>query len=362
MPDRLKVTLVGVYPPPIGGVSIHIQRLMAGCLENGIQCAVVDVSRSLKKVPDVLNILRISDWPRILFSKPDIVHIHTTNLNWFIPSFFRCLTMMKGARLVLSLHALRHEPEEFSSPGRRMMKAMVKSATRVIAVNPEIKEKLVALGAAPEKVSIIPAYLPPAIKEEEIGEVPPEVWTFMAGHSPVISANAYAVTKFNGQDLYGIDMCIDLCAALKKDYPKIGIVFCLPSIGERDYFNELKRRTAEKGIEKNFLFQTKPCQFYPVLMKSDIFVRPTNTDGDAVSLREALYLKVPSVASDAAPRPAGTVIFKSRNIDDFIARVKKVWENSSEYKVRLESLELPDVLNEILAIYRRAAGRECSVP
>ena len=34
----------------------------------------------------------------------------------------------------------------------------------------------------------------------------------------------------NGYDLYGIDMCIDLCANLKNSCPKIGFVFCLPAL------------------------------------------------------------------------------------------------------------------------------------
>jgi len=28
----LRLALVGVYPPPYGDVSIHVQRLLAGCL------------------------------------------------------------------------------------------------------------------------------------------------------------------------------------------------------------------------------------------------------------------------------------------------------------------------------------------
>jgi glycosyltransferase involved in cell wall biosynthesis len=180
----------------------------------------------------------------------------------------------------------------------------------------------------------------------------------MAGHTPLVTANAFAIIKYQGQDLYGIDMCIDLCAALKKDYPRIGFVFCLPGAGDDAAFNELKSRVSLQEIEDNFLFQTKPCQYYPVLMKSDIFVRPTVSDGDAVSLREALYLKIPSLASDAAPRPEGTVLFKNRDVEDFVSRVKMVWEDYADYKEKLESFKSPDLKDEILKIYRRLTGRE----
>lgn len=354
----LRVALVGIYPPPYGGVSIHVQRLHARCPDNNIRCTVFDVSRHVKKAQNVLNLTRIWNWPRIMASRQDIIHVHTTNMHWVIPIIFFYLAKMKGAAFVLSYHSLRYGESDFGFPGLKMTKSMLKSASHFIAINSDIKEKILSMGARPEKVSVIPAYLPPVIKEDEIAEIPQSVWAFMAGHTPLISANAFAITKYNGEDLYGIDMCIELCAALKSIYPGVGLVFCLPSIGDHDYFNELKRRISEKGIEDNFLFQTRPCQFYPVLMKSDIFVRPTNTDGDAVSLREALYLKTPSVASDAAPRPAGTLIFKNRNIEDFIARVKMVWGDYSNYRSKLESLKVTSGLDDILTTYRNIAREE----
>jgi len=89
----------------------------------------------------------------------------------------------------------------------------------------------------------------------------------------------------------------------------------------------MKQRISDKQIEENFLFQTKPCQMYPIIMKSDLFLRPTNTDGDAVSIREALHFKVPAVASDVCPRPEGTILFKCRDIDDLTSKVKEVLDN-----------------------------------
>jgi glycosyltransferase involved in cell wall biosynthesis len=354
----LRVVLVGVYPPPYGGVSIHIQRLLEGCLNNGILCTVFDRSLRAKKTQNVLNMLRIWNWPRVLCPRWDIFHVHAVDWNWQIPEIFHYLARMKHTRLIVSYHAMSHSPQEFSHLGRRMTKDALKSAAHCIAVNEEIKEKLVSLGAIPEKVSIVSPYLPPVVKEEEIAAVPPQVWDFIASHKPIISANAFAIVRDAGEDLYGIDMCIELCAALKSVYPGIGLVFFLPSIRDHEYFHALKRRISEKGIENNFLFQTMPCQLYPVLMKSDIFVRPTLTDSYGVSVAEAIHFKVPAVASDVCQRPEGTVLFKNRDMAGFIARVKSVWENYDEYKAKLESLAVTSPLDDILGIYRRLAGRE----
>jgi len=242
--------------------------------------------------------------------------------------------------------------------GRRMMKFMLKSVSHCIAINPDIKEKLEAMGAQPEKISVIPSFLPPPVRAEEIAEIPRETWDFIAGHKPVIAANAYAIIKYQGQDLYGIDMCIELCAALKNIYPGVGLVFFLPRIGDNEYFDKLKRRISEKGVEDDFLFQTTPCQLYPVLMKSDIFVRPTAIDSYGISVAEAIHFKVPAIASDVCLRPEGTVIFKSRDIAEFIDRVRTVWENYTDFKSKLESPQMPVVLKEILAVYGAVAGRK----
>ena len=50
-------------------------------------------------------------------------------------------------------------------------------------------------------------------------------------------------------------------------------------------------------------FHVKEGPFIPVLRLTDVLLKPTNTDGDAISVREALYLGVPVVASDVVERP-----------------------------------------------------------
>jgi glycosyltransferase involved in cell wall biosynthesis len=56
---------------------------------------------------------------------------------------------------------------------------------------------------------------------------------------------------------------------------------------------------------------------WPVIKRASVFLRPTTSDGDSISLREALHFNVPVVASDAAPRPAGSILFASRDQAEF---------------------------------------------
>jgi glycosyltransferase involved in cell wall biosynthesis len=104
------------------------------------------------------------------------------------------------------------------------------------------------------------------------------------------------------------------------------------------------------------LFVTEPYPFYPLLLKSSVFIRPTNTDGDAISLREALYFGVPSVASDVVTRPEGTILFKNRNIDDLTVKVRDLLDNYPYYKQRMNALPPGDYSDRIVQVYRKVAG------
>ncbi len=126
------------------------------------------------------------------------------------------------------------------------------------------------------------------------------------------------------QDLYGLDQLVELTARLKPDFPRVGIVVCFWDHVPADeaYLSELRHRAEARGVADSLLFNTRKGSFVPVLEASDVFVRPTNTDGDAVSIREALYLGVPAVASDAVERPDGTILFRTRDIGDFETKVR----------------------------------------
>ena len=60
-----------------------------------------------------------------------------------------------------------------------------------------------------------------------------------------------------------------------------------------------------------------------VLRASDVFLRPTRADGDSMCVREALAMGCRVVASDAAARPPGTVVFRAGDVEGFAAGVER---------------------------------------
>lgn len=347
---ELKIAILGPYPPPYGGVSIHIQRILNLLLENHIDCAIYDITQFLDG-KDKFDEIQVKKWPKIIFFSGGIIHIHNSGLNLLKIFLLTNLMAIRGNKIIITFHSLRDDIENFNWFKKKVLKFGLKRISHFITVNSNIKEKLINVGIKNEIITIIPGFLPPTIIQKEIKEIPTEVRAFIKNHHPIISANAYKIEFYNDQDLYGIDMCIDLCITLVREYPQIGFVFCLPFIGDNDYFSKMENKIKKSGIEKNFLFVNKPYQFYPILMKSDLFVRPTNTDGDAISVRESLFFKIPAVVSDVIPRPKGTNLFHNRDIQDFTLTVEKILENYEKYKTEIENLEVENNFNKIKVIY-----------
>jgi len=350
--EKPVVILIGSYPPPYGGVSVHIQRLKDELERRDLECIVYEVSKGNRENDE--NVVFFKSWfslfwKLLLTKKKTIVHLHgnTSKVQILIS-----LLSLFGKKTILTIHNIRFKDtfEKSKKHTKFMLKKSLKIYSNIIVVNPMTKEYLVSMKFDHDFIKVIPAYLPPIIKEDEIREIPREVWEFIDCHNPIVSANASNLNFYNGQDLYGLDMCIDLTANLKNYYPKIGLVFALPQFRNREYFEKMKYRIINKGIENNFLFQLKPCQFYPILMKSEVFVRPTNTDGDAISIREALHFSIPTVASDVVSRPPGVIVFNNRSIEDFTSKVLSAIKNPTRYKNN-QAYNLESNANKIIDIY-----------
>ncbi|MNE76491.1 hypothetical protein D3C80_1727300 [compost metagenome] len=68
-------------------------------------------------------------------------------------------------------------------------------------------------------------------------------------------------------------------------------------------------------VNTNIQIQLGSVDFYNLLRHADLSIRATNTDGDALSIRESIHLNKPCAASDAVKRPSGVIIFRSRSAE-----------------------------------------------
>ncbi|MEI2749894.1 MAG: hypothetical protein V9E88_14180 [Ferruginibacter sp.] len=72
---------------------------------------------------------------------------------------------------------------------------------------------------------------------------------------------------------------------------------------------------------------------------ADIVLRPTNTDGDALTIREAIYLNKKIVASDVVERPEGTILFKTRDTNDLEIKIEAAIEQDNQVNGKINKEE-----------------------
>ena len=351
-----QIALVGIYPPPIGGISVHIKRLQHLLAERGIDCVVYDVgareSKSQGVIPVPCGALLLF---RLFFSKERIVHYH--GHSWQQRAMFLLLKVL-SKRVIFTFHSFRDEVQSFGLFKHLLVRMVVRLGDYFIAVGPHVRDKLVSIGVKADRVVVIPDFLPPQVEKRDFEAIPAYVWSFIDSHTPIITANAFRISFYQGKDLYGIDMCVDLCAALKQVYPDVGLVFCLPDIGDRNYFAELQARIKHLGIEDKFLFVNETIALSPILTRSDLFMRPTIKDGYGISVAESLYLGTPAVASDVCERAPGAILFRSGDLDNLHMKVREVLDDCDAAKQFMEDHRPPNLFDRLLSVYQTVAGQQ----
>ena len=353
------IAIIGGYPPPIGGISVHVERLIRKLDSKSMEYILYNTSKNkIKTDYNIYNVSNLKLWLiKYFFCCRDKI-IHCQEKNWYLVFILCLIKKNHKSKLILTLHSFRENPKEFNLFKKICFYYSIKNVDLFISVGKNEKNKLVTYGCKENKISVIPAYINPEYKETDDKLIPDCVWNFMKKNDFNIVANAFKISFYKNQDLYGIDMCIKLCFRLKKYFKNknIGFIFCLPDIGDYQYYSKLKNKINELKIDNQFLMINEKLPLYPILQKSHIFLRPTNTDGDAVSIREALNYKVPAIASDVVIRPKGAILFKTRDMEDFYNKTVDVIENYNLYSEKLKNIKIEDNSEKLLNIYKRLSN------
>ena len=328
-----KVLLIGPFPPPAGGVSIHLQRLTR-LIGNEFEVDFIDEAREIKneyfnlrpfKLLGYLNKIRESS---VLFvhSGPDI-----------LKAFHIASGKIFRKKVILTVHAY---PRKKGVLLHWLDKSIFNLADIIICVNSEIAERL----KLPLHKSIIKnAFIPPDVEEEP--EIPLYIKEWITKKKKngrlIVSSNAYRLDTFNKQDLYGLDLCIEAAKKLIRDKYPFSFIFNISTIDDhKNLFVKYLRMVSEIRIEDDFLLINEQLSFVKLAEQSDIVLRLTNTDGDALTVREALFLGKTVIASDVVERPAGTLLFRSRDADDLAERLTET--------AGMEAFTLKQAYNEVV--------------
>lgn len=333
----------GPYPPPYGGVSIYIERMKEYMDAAGIKNQVWDTAakhRVDKQHPEGVLHISLKAIPYKYFTTKNIslinYNISGKHSKYYI-GFFNMLLFNRRIK-VLTLHG--DSRDLFTGAHLPVVKCL-SSFNAIICVKPQDMEFLKSKGVN-TRLYEIPAFIPPNVTSGNLEGLPEYVNSFINSHPFIISANASSLVFHHSIDLYGADMFVELASRLNTNHPdrRIGFIFCLPDIGSGQYYTELKRRIAFAGLEKDFLFINERVQLHKIIAASKLFIRPTCTDGYSVSLAEAVYLKIPAIASDAVVRPENVIQFRTRDFEDLYKKTSGIITNYEYFKNKAENAAL----------------------
>ena len=353
----LSVTHFGPFPPPYGGVSVFIRRLHNRLLRDGYESRVAMYrngeesgdGRVFRRPGLPWPAGRLDGWYYRWAHVPGAVqHWHDS---WHGNAHCICSQLRAGKRAVITVHneieAGMHQ--RCGPAARRYVKEIIRCRKVIwVAVSHRIREGLMKEGVEPDRIRVYPAYLP---EPQPVGEpaLPSGLLRFFESHGPIIAVYGWRFSSHKGGDLYGFDESLILAASLKTAYPKIGLVILCPGGREDEHSRRegLEALGRELGLEGHVFWALEPVDHMVALWtRCDAYVRPSLTDGDAVSVRECLSLGVPVVASDAVERPAQTMIYP---VGDR-ARLRETAEAAIK-RGRSEPAVMPDVYGGMVSIY-----------
>ncbi len=318
-----KILIIGSFPPPVGGISIHLKRL-SKLLQDDYSILKIDESYILKE--DICNFRHFEflSYIKILI-KSDIVHIHSSiQLFRFVHVL---LSKLMNKKIIITLHSYKNK----SKLNIIIDKFLLMISDKRVFVNESIMK---SLGYKVSSDTFVKeAFIPPIMKDEKPldNTIEKIIQIKNRTNSKLLVSNAWRLENYKGQDLYGLDLCIDLVDNLVNLH-KINVVFIF-IVGSleknKDKFYCMKKKIMDKHITRNFFLLNIDTSFVKLIERADIVIRATNTDGDAVSVREALFLGKPVIASDVVRRPENTILFRTRDLNDLITKTLQCIESTT---------------------------------
>lgn len=279
MEDELLIIGPSIQERGIGGVTVHVQRLKDYLDLHDISYRFLDYKSN--------GILRLFK----AITKAQIIHFHISNpLFLFVLVIYACLRRKKT---VITLH------EDYGRHGlfkNVIVSCIIRMVTTPIVLNEHSYKMCKEIN---NRTLLIPAFIPPQ-KEEILQEaIISLLEKIRKENRKIVSTNAFNILiDKDGNDVYGIDFLVNYF----RDSETKVLVVSDPSGNYHNKYSNI--------ITNSVFFIDYPHSYYEVLKRADYFVRNTSTDGDALSVKEALFLGLPAICSDVVDRPKGVLLFK----------------------------------------------------
>lgn len=226
----------------------------------------------------------------------------------------------------------------------------------IVAVTPEIVELLRPV-LPDHPICVIPDFVP----QTDGRELPVALASFVEAGDVFVAAAWRLKFLPNGDDLYGFDILATAFQKVAAQSPSARLVLLVgeePGRRGRRYLRSLQAQLDGDGLGGRYVIE-QGVDLSSVLTHEVTLVRPTRSDGDAVSIREALQNARHVIATDVTARPTGVHVIPA---GDSGALATAMEESMSSGHPRpatpapAQADGLPEHFATLLSVYRRYLG------
>lgn len=263
----------------MGGVVVHVVRLTEWLDEQGLDYHFYD-----------LSLFRLFSFVKSLKTS-EVAHLHTSSP--YLRLLFSAVCKITKTQSICTYHG---DIGRFGALKNYCDKLSIKWVDYPIVLNERSLSIAQRLNA---KALMLSAYIPPIKTDNLASDLQEKVIEIRGKYRILLATNASAMSyDKNGSEIYGIKELVSIVGTL----PEIGLIISDPSGDYSRFYHDL--------LPENIHLITEPHPFVGVLSYADAFIRNTSTDGDSISIHEALDMGVPVIATDVVDRPNGCFLIR----------------------------------------------------
>ena len=296
----MKVVQLGPYPPPHGGVQTNLVAIRDYLRSHGHSCDAINLTRFRREDADgVYYPQGAVALMRLLWRlEADILHLHFGgDLTPRLLGLALFCSLLPGRKTMLTFHSGGYpgSPEGRTAAPGTLRGFVLRRLDGLIGVNPEISEMFAKFGVPRERVhTILPFVVRPPDRSQPL---PERLAAFLRAHSPVL------LTVGLLEPEYDLAMQIDAMAGILERHPRAGLI--IAGAGSLDASLRAQRDGKPYAAHILMYGDMPHAITLRLMLECDLLLRTTRYDGDSVSVREALYLGTPVIATDNGMRPEG---------------------------------------------------------
>jgi glycosyltransferase involved in cell wall biosynthesis len=337
-------------------MEVHLQSLADAFHRDGGEVVVFNTRQRENKFETPYPVIDVGRGPHRIgritretrHRRLRLLHAHLTAREWRLLVPLLPLRSV-GVKLVVSFHSFHEGGESLSD---RLAPTVLHQMNAIFASGEVVRQRWIDRGVRPDRVRLLPPFVAPRDLSPEL--LPDHVRQFMARHSPTLTCGASLLYSLHGREVYGTEIAVQALAILRRQHPSAGLVIHVSRVSEPQRMSVLRGLIKALELEDAVLLVEGSLPEPAALWAhGDAFLRPSWDDGDSIAVRQALWAGVPTIASDAVPRPDGVVRFSVGDPTALAEKLRILFTDLPAAREKLATLPKIDAAEALRLEYTR---------